>query len=194
MYKYYFDDLKGNVESVSNRTFEFIFIMGKNIIFFVILLLVTACSKRHKITFHQNFDQFSGWTDMSGIVKGKGYSGDYFTRTGEGRDYSRTFSMKLGDISEKSIRRIDMGAWIRISEPGASAKLVLSIESGDSTVYWQGLESVGISPKPGEWSRLYFTYDIPAGFEPDFMVKVFLWNQSRKEVDADDFDIHFYTR
>jgi len=158
------------------------------------LILFNSCSRKSKLSFHQDFEQLSGWADESGLVRGEAHSGSFFTRTGEGREYSRTFSKKMGEISEKQIRRIDMGAWIRISEPGAAAKLVLSIESGDSTVFWQGLESVSISPKPGEWSRLYFTYDIPAVIKPENTVKVFLWNQSRKEVDADDFDIHFYTR
>ena len=87
-----------------------------------------------------------------------------------------------------------MGAWIRISEPSANARLVLSIESKDSTVFWQAIDTEPAGAKAGEWIRLFFTYDLPEGIKPDCIVKMFLWNQSAKIVDADDFDIHFYEK
>jgi hypothetical protein len=101
---------------------------------------------------------------------------------------------KVGDITDKTIRRIDMGAWIRIVEKSATARLVLSIESADSTIYWQAIDTESASPKVGEWTRLYFTYDLPPGILPEHVVKMFLWNRSEKVIDADDFDLHFYVK
>jgi len=159
---------------------------------FCAAVALASCQNHSKITFSQNFESTAGWYENSNIVKGSGHSGSYFTRTGENRDYSQTFTLKLSDISEKPVRRIDMGAWVRISGPLAKAKLVLSIESADSMMYWQAIRTEDVSPKPGEWTRLYFTYDLPDNLKPDNVVKVYLWNESKKEVDADDFDIHFY--
>ncbi len=158
-----------------------------------IAFLVLGCQKKSKISVSQDFEKVAGWYPLQSLVKGKGHSGLYFSRTGEGTEFSQTFVSTLAEISSKPIRRIDMGAWIRMSDTTARARLVLSIESADSTVFWQGLDTQDASPKPGEWTRLFFTYDLPAGLQPGYSVKMFLWNVSKKEVDADDFDIHFYT-
>ncbi len=161
---------------------------------FLSTLILGACQNHDKISISQDFEQMPGWNSHPNLVKGKGNSGFYFTRTGPDQDYSQTFSMKLVDISDKPIRRIDMGAWVRISSSLAKAKLVLSIESADSIMYWQSIRSEDVNPKPGEWTRLYFTYDLPVTIKPEHIVKMYLWNESKKEVDADDFDIHFYTK
>ncbi len=157
-------------------------------------MLILACHKKVKHSFNQDFEKTFGWYHGTKLTKGKGHSGNYFTHAGPGQEYSQAFSSILGDITQNPIRRIDMGAWIRISEPSAIARLVLSIESKDSTVFWQAIDTEPASPKPGEWTRFFFTYDLPEGMQSDYTVKMFLWNQSNKTVDADDFDIHFYEK
>ena len=171
-------------------------IKNKSIYFICILfvLMNNSCRNNSKLSFSQDFEQMAGWEQTPTLVKEKGHSGLYFTRTGLEYEFSKSFALRLGDISTEKVRRIDMGAWIRISEPAAKAKLVLSIESGDSAVFWQAIDTESASPKPGEWTRLYFTFDLPDDFQPDYVVKMYLWNVSKKTVDADDFDIHFYTK
>ena len=168
--------------------------MRRATILFLLILLMVACLKKRKQSFNQDFEKTFGWYHSSNLHKGVGHSGNYFTHTGPGQEFSQTFISKLGEITDKPIRRIDMGAWIRIAEPDAKARLVLSIESKDTTLFWQALDTEDISPKPGEWTRLYFTYDLPEGMQPDYLVKMFLWNTSNQTVDADDFDIHFYEK
>lgn len=160
----------------------------------LIICIAVSCRNASKHSISQDFEQVAGWFDTSKLYKGKGHSGEYYTHTGPGMEYSQTFIAKLGDITDKPVRRIDMGAWIRIAEPDAKARLVLSIESKDSTLFWQALDTEGISPKPGEWTRLFFTYDLPEDMKSEYIVKVFLWNVSNKAIDADDFDIHFYEK
>lgn len=164
---------------------------------FSILLIISisvSCRNASKHSVSQDFENVAGWFDTSKLNKGKGHSGAYFTHTGAGVEYGQTFALKMADITQNPIRRIDMGAWVRISEPAATARLVLSIESKDSTVFWQAIDTESASPKPGEWTRLFFTYDLPEGMLPDYTIKMFLWNRSNKTVDADDFDIHFYEK
>lgn len=165
----------------------------------IYLLLITmitafACNNRSKSSISQDFESLAGWFESSFLVKGDAHSGKYFTRTSEGSEYSLTFISTLGNLSDKPLRRIDMGAWVRISEPSANAKLVLSIHSNDSTVFWQAINTEDMSIKPGEWTRLFASYDIPESFPPDYTLKMFLWNVSKKAVDADDFDLQFYNK
>lgn len=157
-----------------------------------ILSVFFSCRDTSKLSISQDFEHVAGWFDSSALVHGKGHSGMYYTFAGPGQEYSQGFSSKLGDISKKTVRRIDMGAWVRISDTRAKARLVLSIQAGDSSVFWQAIDTEGASLKPGTWSRLYFTYDLPKEFPADYVVKMFLWNVSGKVVDADDFDLYFY--
>ncbi len=156
--------------------------------------VLMSCGNNSKLSITQDFEQIGGWYQAPTLIKGKAHSGQYFCRTGAGQEYSQTYISRLGDITEDPIRRIDMGAWFRLADAGAKARLVMSIHSGDSTLFWQGLDTQDVSPQAGEWTRLFFTYDLPEGIRPEHTIKFFLWNTSGREVDVDDFDIHFYTK
>lgn len=162
------------------------------LIFCLIALLIASCS-RHKVSVSNDFEHFDGWIENSTLSKGSGHSGSYFSRTDSLREYSFTYSKQIKYISEKHVRRIDYGAWVRLPDTSAVVRLVLSLEANGKTEFYEGIASNTAHPQPNEWVRLFMSSYMPETYSPDAVLKVYLWNTSKKIADADDIDIRFYT-
>lgn len=161
----------------------------------LLLFFIVSCfPKKHKITYHQNMESVFGWMDEPTLESGQAYSGYFFSRTDSTRPYGVTFTQKLKNISNKAIKRIDAGVWVRMPDTSAKAQWVVSIEKVGTSLFWAGVEPRTVDPLPDKWTRLYVTYDLPEEYDPEALVKIYLWNESKKIVDIDDIDVHFYLK
>lgn len=168
---------------------------------FVFLLgFLLSCSDKNKpeqaIVLQNDFESMLGWSDVEQgrLLKGNAHSGNYSALTDSNHPYSLGFIRKLREITDGPVKRIEMNAWVLTKSLNAKAKLVLSIESGGTPRFYEGVDILPSIEATQKWYSLRCHFDLPSDLDMDHEVRIYLWNTGKDTVLVDDFEIKFYTQ
>jgi hypothetical protein len=160
-------------------------------------LLLAACSRRSKtdnLHYFQDFEFIKGWFELASLNSGiKAHSGNYSIVVDETNEYSFGFSSKMGDISEKPLKKIKVCIWCYSPGKDCDGSLCVQIAgSGNVNKLWGGKLFSDIIKTENKWTRTVFEMDIPASAnQKENLVRVFLWNKGTIPVYGDDVEITF---
>lgn len=157
----------------------------------LVISLLSACGHSTDKVCTNDFEQMTAWATNPSVIQGTGHSGFYFSTTDSNIEFSATFTRKISELGDKPIKRATISAWLRPIESEANAGLILSIERPGKILLYYSIDTRNTLMRINEWTQLSGKINFPAGIERDDMVKVYVWNHSKKRMDVDDFNIHF---
>ncbi|MBK7850520.1 MAG: hypothetical protein IPJ66_05055 [Bacteroidetes bacterium] len=129
------------------------------------------------------------WTNTESIITGDAYSGTHFCRTDSLHPYGFGYKGKFPGASAFKNLHIRLDAQVRMNGVNPNCMLVISIQRGDSTVYW---ESYPIREEkkiiPGSWFLNQQEFSIPSNLtDSSNTLAIYIWNSSKTSlVDLDD--------
>jgi hypothetical protein len=169
--------------------------MKKELSVLFLTVFLAGCSgdeKKNDLYFKNDFESSSGWCDLHALAKADAHSGHYITRTDTVNQYSATFSKKLSEISSKPLKGIDVSAWVMFRGGITKGDLVVSIDKDGKVIFYSGINCNDLINKQGEWVQVKGTLAFPPNMDPDAILKFYMFNTGKSEMDGDDFEIQFY--
>ncbi len=120
------------------------------------------------------------------------HSGGYASVTDDSIQFSYTYQEKLANINSGVPKIVTMSGWLytTVANPVPSLSIVCSIHNNDSLISWKVYPLEKEMAVPGKWvefSSSFYIDDIP--LKPEYTIKLYAWNQSKKKIYIDDLKI-----
>jgi hypothetical protein len=169
--------------------------MTKNLMKFfagLFLLVLAGCGSGPKDKVCTNdFEDITAWCNVPPVVMGKGHSGYYFSHTDSAVPYTATFKRAIYELGDHPIRQAYISVWVRPMEEHAEAGVILSIERGEKFLLYNTIYTEDKATVKGEWVKIESNVAFPPDVQKDDILKFYVFNGSKKQFDADDFEIRF---
>ena len=140
-------------------------------------------------TLMQSLNDFEGsttyWEQSAGNLKHGGKQAHRFT------EFSATFNYPLDSLGQVQATGIRIAAKALLNVPSAAqSKLVISIENPDGAYFWQALDVIKFIKVYDNWWPVNYEVEVAkTALKPNSRLKVYLWNEDKKEGWVDDFEV-----
>jgi hypothetical protein len=172
--------------------------MKKILLALLVISVFISCSSDKKKTAHDNLYYFNdletvkGWMENNTLRKGDAHSGKFYSTTDSSWQYSLAFSLSVGNISDKPLKKADVSLWALVKKEKFDGSIVTCVTRKDSVLFWNSSNLNNFYKKPNEWFKATETMNFPAGMQNSDIVKVYLWNVDGKSViNIDDMEVQF---
>ena len=132
------------------------------------------------------------WANTETIISGDAYSGEKFGRADSLHPYSFGYKGKVPPNAFLKNLRIRFDAQVRVQGLDPKAQVIVSVQHGDSSVYWESF-SLGTDEKikSGKWFLTQNEFSIPRNLsDSGYVLAIYIWNESKTSiVDIDDFHL-----
>ncbi len=143
-------------------------------------------------TFQNSFEQRDTtglWSDTHPTFDSAAFDGNFIGRTKSMHLYSQVLDTEIIDSLWNKNLRISFNAQFRVQSPSTKAVYVVSIQRGDSLLFWYGFKIDEQIHKVNEWNKVGASFLIPASHTQNSRIKAYLWNQGSSEIDVDNICI-----
>ena len=140
-------------------------------------------------TLLQSLNDFAGsmayWEQSAGSVEHRGKRAYRFN------EFSATFNYPLDSLDKTQAAGIRIVAKALLNVPSATqSKLVISIENPEGAYFWQALDVVKFIKVYDNWWPVNYEVELAkTALKPNSRLKVYLWNEDKKEGWVDDFEV-----
>ena len=133
------------------------------------------------------------WINQSTRVKGKAFSGDFFSTTNSNQTYSVGYKGPFPKSCLNKNLTLTIKAQVRAGLKAKNSCIVVSVTYDDSTVLWKAFEIPDLVQKKSLWSEIKNEINIPRSLaNTRTTLSVYLWNNDGTSTfDLDDFQIDF---
>ncbi len=133
------------------------------------------------------------WINQSTRIKGKAFSGDYFSSTDSSAQYSFGFKGAFPKACQNKNLSLIIKSKVRAGIKAKNASIVISVSYGDSTVLWKGFDIPDSLRRNSSWSEIKNEINLPRSItNAPATLSVYLWNKDGSgNFDIDDFQIDF---
>lgn len=106
-------------------------------------------------------------------------------------EYSSTFNFPLDSLPEVRSAYIRIAAKAMLNLPSAvQAKMAISLENQEGAYFWQSLDVVKFIKVYDNWLPVNYEVELAkTALKPNSRLKVYLWNEDKKEGWVDDFEV-----
>lgn len=144
--------------------------------------------------FFTDMEQYDGFAEN--IVTHKmqdAFSGEYVSRVNAASPYSITFRKKMGDISSKPLKSVEVSAYLYAEKLPVKTVVVCDVQDESKSVNYQssGLEKLVLKEK--EWTKVKAVFKFPGTLNAANKFIIYCWNTENNEVMIDNMDIKFIT-
>lgn len=125
------------------------------------------------------------------VVEGSALSGKRMSLVNREVEFGVLFEKKISEIQNyKSIRRIDYSFSVRAEKNVQNVKAVLSVDFNNESKLWTGKDIV--VTKVGAWETITVNFPVDLSiFDPESVVKIYIWNPEDSEFYVDDLRVQF---
>jgi len=133
------------------------------------------------------------WINQNTFVDGLAYTGNMFSRTDSAHLYGIGYKGAVPETFEAGSLRINISAYVRIIGQDGRASLVISVQKGDSSVYWENRQILPRVPEQATWTEIKDEISIPANLTgKGYTLLIYFWNETANLIcDIDDLKIRF---
>lgn len=172
----------------------------RNIFSLLTLVLLGSCSSGNEstpevdaqtITFN-DFEGGGGWSqDPSLFEKGRAHSGQYAIKVDKDHEFSLTYNMPLGKISDHKFRTVHVEAWAFMPSEKSTGNLGVQVMTpANEQVYGDGLKLRDVVKDYGKWVAVSKDFTLPDNIIASQSLRVFLWRaDATDEVLVDDVKV-----
>lgn len=171
--------------------------MNKLIVIAAVSLLITGCSYKPEMTYKNDMSAKSwGLEPTSNIVKDfKAPSAPFVCKIDSSAPYSPTFNMRVSEISEETLTKVTLSAWIKVDDLRATPDLVVDIrDKNDQSMEWLA-HTIYLS-KAHKWIKQEVTVNLKErnrNNKQNF-IRVYVSNGKSIPASVDDIEIKFETK
>lgn len=142
---------------------------------------------------YNNFEEKELWGKEIGILDSLNvHSGKYSIKFDSAVEYGPTYSTSLAGISVQCLQNIKICLWAYMKNTSGNTPLVISIESNKGKKNIWAARNMENFININEWCPVFFNYKLPADISEYDKIKIYIWNNSKKEIYVDDIQINFY--
>lgn len=142
---------------------------------------------------YNNFEEKELWGKDSGILDSLNvHSGKYSFKFDSAVEYGPTYSTSIAGISEQCVQNIKICLWAYMKNTIGNTPLVISIESNKGEKNIWAARNIENFININEWCPVFFNYKLPDNISEYNKIKIYIWNNSKKEIYVDDIQINFY--
>ncbi|MBV2247970.1 MAG: hypothetical protein KUL83_12440 [Lentimicrobium sp.] len=128
------------------------------------------------------------WVNGNTIVSDRAHSGTQSSRVDQENEFSIAFQQKLGYISQKMPKNLDITAWIYSEEKSPAGRMVVSINKVN---YYESYPVGDFFAAGGEWRQFSGSFILPDSLKPSEEIKIYLWNNRKSRLWIDDISLKF---
>ncbi|MBK8874832.1 MAG: hypothetical protein IPN13_13275 [Bacteroidetes bacterium] len=133
------------------------------------------------------------WNDESRFRDSNSVAtGNYAIRIDSANEFGPGLFRKLNELKVVAGSTIDIGIKAMSQDSITGAKFVVSIDKNNETIFWQASDFDRYLSEPGKWSTVVMHFDMPVKLSGDETIKIYCWNEKRKQVYIDDFKMNIY--
>lgn len=146
-----------------------------------LLVAASSCStkteKPENLLVSNDFESLDGWgVESPSLNREKAHSGQYSIKIQQGIDFSLTFKNLLGKLSPTRVKRLHVKAYVYMTKPAGGSLTVQLMKTGtDGAEFNQGIALDTKVKKPGEWTLVEQTFDLPAEASPSNQLRIYMW-------------------
>lgn len=149
----------------------------------------TAPDLRNRYT--NDLEGYEGWIGISGyynLNNGDARSGRHAFLTDSLARYSISYAIPMNTLSEKPIKKINAGVWVKCLANPSKGSFIVSFENGDKIIKYFSFDLDEKKPVMNEWIQLKGTAVTPIALPKDAVLKIYFWNKGTTAILVDDFE------
>jgi len=153
------------------------------------IAFLTSCSKKKQFIYENDTD-FHEWINQQYVRPVPNpHSGTTVSVIDSLHEYSLGLSKTIANISDKKLTQVKFSFWAYIKSDQAKATVVLSVDMNGKNNLWEGRPLKGAALNT--WTQIEETYAIPDKLDPNNVVSIYVWNNSKEEILIDDLKMVF---
>jgi hypothetical protein len=129
----------------------------------------------------------NNWLNVNQINNSKPFRGTAFHRTEANMEFGCGLSYRFPDTIHNQNLRLAFTAFFRSPEKVEKALVVLTLQRGGSLLIWQAVSLKDFLKKPSKWTKVSMQTRIPADQLRGSILKIYVWNPGKEQLDTDDF-------
>jgi len=118
------------------------------------------------------------------------HSGEYASVTNETHEYSYAYQELLKNINTGLPKRVVLSGWVYSTVANPKLGFILNISEKQQQYDWK-VYSLEKLTETGKWVEFNTTFYMDKPLNPEQEFRIFAWNQSKKPIYFDDFNIRF---
>lgn len=157
---------------------------------FLFIIIIFAWQFSIAQTWNNDFetsDNIDNWLNINQIKQSKPYRGNAFHRTEAEMEFGCGLSYTFPDTIQNQNLRLSFSAFFRSPEKVNKALVVLTVQRGATLLIWKAVSLKDFIQKPAKWSKVYMQTRIPADQLKGSILKIYVWNPGREQLDTDNF-------
>ncbi|QJX46931.1 hypothetical protein HMJ29_08290 [Hymenobacter taeanensis] len=160
----------------------------KKLLFVTALAGLAACSSDGTSSYQRlsgpnvltdtSFEEVYGWgIDPATLTRERAHSGMYSMRVDPAHEYSMTYSVVIGQMSPRKVKKIKLSAWVFL--PSENTKAILGVQivdpdQGYKEVFGDGVKMETVK-EYNKWVQVEKVMELPETLAPTHNLKLFLW-------------------
>ncbi len=135
----------------------------------------------------ESSENIDNWLNIKQIKKSRPHRGSAFHRTEAGMEFGCGLSYAFPDTIQNQNLRLSFSAFFRSPEIIDKALVVLTVQRGSSLLIWKAVSLTDFLQKPAKWTKVSLQTLIPSDQLKGSVLKIYVWNPGREQLDTDDF-------
>ncbi len=164
------------------------------------ILIFSGCSSegtkvKEPVSTSFNNAEFDEWTGTYSTKKSDhAHSGNTVAFIDSSIVYSMSYSKLIENISRTKLDSVVFSYWAYCANNKINGQTVLSIDKADNSKnsYWTSFPVEAKLTETNKWIFIREVFKLPANLDVKNNLKLYVWNNSNKEILLDDFKVDFY--
>lgn len=182
--------------------------MKNNLLFGMLVLILAACSntgnkpvaaRKDSIEITNDMENAQGqipsWIGAERVFAMKdppAHSGTYACITNDSAEYSYHYEELFKNLQSELPKRVIFSGWVYTTVANPNFAVICSLNENQQTRDWKAFPLDSVLTETGKWvefsSDFYMDYK---DINPNMLISVYAWNQSKKPIYIDDLKVTF---
>jgi len=134
------------------------------------------------------------WLNEKSVIamkEPKAHSGEFACVTNDTIEFGYTYQELVKNINSEIPKKITVTGWVFSTVTKPNLGIILDISEKQQPYDWKSFPLNEELTEVGTWKEFNASFYLDKPLNPEQVIKIFAWNQSKKPVYLDDFKITF---
>lgn len=169
----------------------------KKLLAFIFIFYVSCSDNKNKgrLCYDSNTEN-PYWRATGAVIKFENaHSGNYVSKINKDNPFSLNFEAKAKEISDKSLSKAKLSAWIMLTSFDSEQNLVFEIRdsTGEKTLEWLNINAADYIENLNQWVKIDHLVDLTISNRnnKEYFYRAYAANGKEHAVYVDDFELEF---